>query len=472
MTDEKSHGDKARKAVGEQQDGSGNNIGEDTTVQLPTGQQNSNHEPDTTSVTEPVIIPAVEYLLDEDDTCTSCKQEKCGHESVCCMFCQMVFHAQCRDSTGKSVAQDSICGKTFYNQFATTLKDGNAANRPGNFKFICDPCMTSFEESRQVTQGDRVSILGKRVENLGSDVSDIKKMLSTLVEERQHNPVSSIAPTSLNPPTDSDNVLLPNVWQNRKQVENIRSFLLIDKSNPIEKAALSSVIADNGLQVHKTSVNKQGDTVVCLRDAGERTKLKETLVKSNPDIKLREPRVRHPHIAAVGVPKGFANEKQLEESFLKQNSAVAQHLSANKNSEFKVLKIKPTRNDENVFQAILTVSPDIRDIIRSHSNRLFVIDISCRVYDQYLVRRCNKCQGFGHYAKFCNDNPICGHCAQNGHDTNTCTLKTSPAKCINCKNNEHSADHMSHAATDPNCPSYIDQQNIMKRSMAAQHNLN
>ena len=120
-------------------------------------------------------IPAVKHLLDDKFTCTSCKQESCGPESICCMFCQQVFHAVCRDPAGKTVANDSICGKTFFNQFATTFKDGNAANRPGNFVFICDPCMTSFEVREQVTQGDRVSILGKRVETLGSDVSEIKK---------------------------------------------------------------------------------------------------------------------------------------------------------------------------------------------------------------------------------------------------------------------------------------------------------
>ena len=40
---------------------------------------------------------------------------------------------------------------------------------------------------------------------------------------------------------------------------------------------------------------------------------------------------------------------------------------------------------------------------------------SCAVYDQWYVKRCNKCQLFGHYAKQCGNRACCGYCAADDH---------------------------------------------------------
>lgn len=67
------------------------------------------------------------------------------------------------------------------------------------------------------------------------------------------------------------------------------------------------------------------------------------------------------------------------------------------------------------------------------------------------VRRCYKCQGYGHIKHNCSASVLtCGLCA-GGHDTRDCDSKLA-LKCANCKKQ--------HAAGDPQC---TEQQKAVRR---------
>lgn len=69
---------------------------------------------------------------------------------------------------------------------------------------------------------------------------------------------------------------------------------------------------------------------------------------------------------------------------------------------------------------------------------LDVVDV---IWDRE-VRRCYKCQCYGHLAKFCTAaTPVCGRCAGN-HDTKECSGDAT-LKCSNCGEG--------HRAGDPKC---------------------
>ena len=96
---------------------------------------------------------------------------------------------------------------------------------------------------------------------------------------------------------------------------------------------------------------------------------------------------------------------------------------------------------------------------------------SCRVYDHFHIKRCNKCQQFGHYEAKCNNTGICGICAGN-HETKNCEHRTNQSFkdviCINCKKSPKvkDANMHSHTAFSPGCPCYLEEQDKLKRSIA------
>ena len=75
----------------------------------------------------------------------------------------------------------------------------------------------------------------------------------------------------------------------------------------------------------------------------------------------------------------------------------------------------------------------------------------CKIYDRMFIKRCNKCQGLGHYYKECQKTEsTCAKCSGE-HRTDECTSST--LKCINCVNNGSSP--VNHAAFDHKCPHVV-----------------
>ena len=160
---------------------------------------------------------------------------------------------------------------------------------------------------------------------------------------------------------------------------------------------------------------------------------------------------------------------------MRQNPYISHCLEAD-SSLFDVLSVKPLRANQNIKQAIIRLSDDIRIAIRDNNNRLFFGLLSCQVYDQLYIKRCNKCQGFGHYSKTCKNQVFCGFCAAPRHETQECDNKDKNSQeknnlmpaycCINCKKSGLSVDSCKHAAFSTECPSYRIQQEKLKASLS------
>lgn len=77
------------------------------------------------------------------------------------------------------------------------------------------------------------------------------------------------------------------------------------------------------------------------------------------------------------------------------------------------------------------------------------------------VRRCSHCHRFGHIQKFCrnkNKDPICGKCAETGHESAACA--SNVRRCINCIRAR--LEDTDHPAVDRNCPLFKVQKDIKK----------
>jgi hypothetical protein len=142
--------------------------------------------------------------------------------------------------------------------------------------------------------------------------------------------------------------------------------------------------------------------------------LVECKSKTNRDIlekapsKLRTftieiPKRKLPTLLLMYVPKDVEDDV-IKDTILHQNNL--SHI------EDPVLNIKFTkRTFEDSRHIVVEVSPNLRKElvalrkIKLHWNM-------CKVEDSVIVTRCLKCLGFSHTSRFCQNQQICSHCAE------------------------------------------------------------
>ena len=124
----------------------------------------------------------------------------------------------------------------------------------------------------------------------------------------------------------------------------------------------------------------------------------------------------------------------------------------NINDHIEIHDIKPTRANASVYQAFASVSQALRKGFHNYNNKVVIGLTNCKIYDRYHIKRCNNCQGNGHYYKECTtpNVPCCAKCSL-AHSTNSCNA--TDMKCINCC--KAGKDDCQHAAYDPNCPTRL-----------------
>ena len=136
-----------------------------------------------------------------------------------------------------------------------------------------------------------------------------------------------------------------------------------------------------------------------------------------------------------------------QNQFLKQFSMVNDI-----NDHLVIHDVKSIKSNDKVFQAFASVSNTLREGFRCHKDKVTIGMLVCKIYDRQSIKRCNNCQGLGHYYKECKSpsTPICAKCSGN-HRTDTCT--SDKKVCINCSRSGKSP--IDHTAFDPKCPSII-----------------
>ena len=237
-------------------------------------------------------VDNTQRYIDENDTCLTCdKKTNEGPgptaDTVCCLFCDYKFHALCTDSENKTLS-DNICTKTFFEAFETRKSTtGVNGKRKGNFVFICDPCMTNRENSEAADTKSHVKSLESKMENLESDISEIKSIL--LLRSHAQTPTTSDrcdpqSPTSATTPSK-------NPWDNMERVKNLRSNakLIIGGDGPgknISKTDLETIAIDNKLPVEHFHINNSGKTVLTFATQNDRDKANSKLKAAFPESEI------------------------------------------------------------------------------------------------------------------------------------------------------------------------------------------
>lgn len=96
--------------------------------------------------------------------------------------------------------------------------------------------------------------------------------------------------------------------------------------------------------------------------------------------------------------------------------------------------IKYFNSSESSKHVILAVNNQANNILLKRG-RILIKYHSIRIQQYKIIKRCFRCQGFGHYSSSCKFIEKCGKCSQN-HDTRSCT--SNFYKCVNCSGNHPS----------------------------------
>jgi hypothetical protein len=130
--------------------------------------------------------------------------------------------------------------------------------------------------------------------------------------------------------------------------------------------------------------------------------------------------------------------------------------------------IKVIHVNRNGCFAVLQVSPDIRRIISSNKDKVFLKLRQHTVRDRFHVVQCFHCQEFGHVAGSMrcskkDSSAVCAFCAGN-HETRQCQEKrkndVGKLRCINCHSSGSREDRRhskTHLASSTLCPFYINE---------------
>ena len=401
-------------------------------------------------------------LIDSSGICSSCNDASALKASLVCLLCSHKFHAVCTNVDGDKTGNEVICARTFYGSFMKA-SNGVYSKRPGNFVFICDSCMTSFEHSQSATKEDKIDKMGSRVDNLSQNVDQIKSLLLDLTSKSNSSSIigninensSSKATAESNDITSYKNALM----QNTKS----RSVLIV-QNNKASEENIDNIIIDNGIHVEKTVKKDSGNSVFVCPTQEDRDKLSAKLSEVYPEMKTKQPPDLLPTISVANLSVKY-QENQLKEIILKEHRDIK--FIVDQGEKFEVLAVRPQKKDSTKFQATLRTGNCIRKIIKNQGDRLYIGSSSNPVYDTFHVKRCNKCQKFNHYHSDCNANVhTCGFCSEI-HDSQSCphkSLQNFVPKCSNCSGKGTECE--SHTAFDVTCPSYKAEQEKRRKMIS------
>ena len=417
-----------------------------------------------------VEVPAsVDRVILDNGTCSTCKDDDATSSAVCCFHCNRNFHAICKDPDNNNGVNldNNICTKTFYTTFITRTTQ---SERSGNFWFRCNSCATTYEQDQASDTRTQVKSLESKIGNLESDISDIKDILLSKTNTLSPRPLIS------NDSNTSPNTTAVNVWDDLERVKQIRSSVktIISKGTDtsksktiLSKSDLEEIARKNAVHVDNTLVNEAGETVIVFPTQNDRDKFNTELKNSFPDSEFRKIGEMLPTISIANISTQMTPQN-LQEAIFNYHPQIK--LYVDNGGVFKVLgKELRKQNNNELFQANVRVSNNIRKYIDLNGNRIYVgFGERCKVYDHFHVKRCNNCQQFNHFKDNCKslDKPVCAHCAQD-HKTDDCQHASDSSfvpTCHNCKSNNNGADTR-HAAFWARCPTYKDAQIKLEKSI-------
>ena len=365
--------------------------------------------------------------------CMTCNEVTPVLDNLECFFCKGIFHATCPTMSD----QEKVGTKSMVNSF-------NRASTKKNFKFFCDVCLTKFEIDLATDDSRRLNKVEENMSEVMNELRDIKKMLKEKANSNERN-------------NKEDSQKVNNIWFDKARLESTKvppssgSMLILNNSQGTSET-VEKAIVENNISVTKSFKNTSGNLVVVCDTTNSRDQLQQIIESTTDNVTVKPVKKKKPSVTNVGLSREYTKE-EVTKLLINQHSPIKQFSTVNNiNEHFEIHDMKPTKANQNVHQVFASVSEVLRDGLRKYEDKVILGLIKCKIYDRFHVKRCNNCQGLGHYYKECPtpQDTCCANCSQK-HPTNTCNI--TEMKCINCTKLKKPADH---AAFDPKCPCLVE----------------
>ena len=380
----------------------------------------------------------IAYQVDASGKCSTCNKQTTEADILQCYDCQSYLHGVCGETP--------ITNKTFLKKFKEV--------RVRNFMFVCDHCLTRRENKQASLMKDQIS-------ELTNTVSTLVKEFSAFKLEQAERPAVQTAPAVSEK---------PSVWKNQTRTSSMKASLCIkSKGKAVDIDKIKEIARANSIQVSKADVKDNGDVYVDMPSHENREKLLPLLdgdtFAQNEIVTLKS---KLPTISILSV-EDFSCKEEFVDKVKQQNPEIKRLIA--EGSEFSIVYAKEPRKSgdsskKEYHQVVARVSEEVRRVIKESGNKVFVDLIAHRVVDRFFVRRCNKCQEYGHYEKDCVKPECCGYCQQR-HKSSDCNQvnsgDTKNYQCINCK--KEGKPHIGHSSLWHKCPSFVEQQKKVKKSI-------
>lgn len=107
-----------------------------------------------------------------------------------------------------------------------------------------------------------------------------------------------------------------------------------------------------------------------------------------------------------------------------------------------VEKVEFFQKNQEFIGVLKVTFKEANDLEAAMKNRFFISHRGYRVEEferKPRVIKCNMCQRFGHVARRCRNqnNPRCGRCSEEGHQTKDCMAPPEQQKCYHCEEAGH-----------------------------------
>ena len=372
-------------------------------------------------------------ILDAKGNCKKCK--KCAQqECMECWMCKHQYHVIDCDEE-----EPMVQASFFRNQWPTIARKWTCIT------FTCPNCKEDHNTKDQQIMSRRVTLIEEMALKTSQQLESITELLSEKKsgqnQEKTYASVVSEEAPSL-------------IVIEKPEVE-------ISKEEKKEKLdQLNKVARESKAMIKKTYTNKTGKTVVVCNSEQSKELILPHVNKLFSERKIKTPRQKLPTVSIPFIQGSYEKEELL--FTLRDQNQDCGLLFDQENVE--VIFISPMKNQDNqdLYQAVLRVSEDLRRKIDSNGNRVFIGSTSCPVYDRFYVKRCNNCQGYHHYQKECKRDAVCGKCAER-HATRNCNEDPAVFKCINCS--VAGIEDIGHCANSHECPTYINEQEKLKKTI-------
>ena len=382
-----------------------------------------------------------QFKLDTSGTCTACNVVAPVGEHITCFICKEVFHCACA-----SMGEDDRPGtKSLVTAFCR-------ASTKRNFQFFCDVCLTKCEIDMINSEGKRLKTLENTITLIVDELSEMKKLL----KERDSKPAPAPAPK----------LLQDNIWFNKERlaatkVAPAEPILVVDNIQNESSGTVEKAIVEHSIPVTKTYKNNSGGLVLVCDTQDSRDKLKDAIASTTENVRMKSASGKKPSVTIVGLSREYSKDEVIKQ-IVSQNQFVKHFSTVNKIEEhIEIHDIKPTKSKETVFQAFASVSEPLRKGFRNYRDKVTIGLTSCKIYDRYHVKRCNNCQGLGHYYKDCTT-PDATCCAKFGENHATSSCNSSVKRCVNCV--KAGKEESGHTAFDPKCPIMVGEVEKKKKS--------